>query len=324
LDVNLRCQFGGLKPGIDWEEVEAEAQTILLDFRGEVDPELRRFKLLWVFSSLYEHIKRRGRREPPLALCIDEFNAMAHKVTEGVNPLATLLDEFIQQYLRNHNIWLTVAHQSIEQIDEQLQNTVLSLGTYIFGRAGTKPEAQFLADAIFKADPFWVKHKRIRRNPWPPIEIRINHPEPPGFTEEPEFMPLSEQLEVQAQRINQQGLFEFLCRPAIREGEVSTSVIPITIENVDRDPETGEYYFPDQSRLFPLRSLLETQSGIPVETILKEQEQRLLPTPAGNEAERTYPQRPQQAGQKRHKDTETSRTNPVPRPARTVVRRYRI
>jgi hypothetical protein len=100
LDVNLRCQFGGLKPGIDWEEVEEESQTILLDYRGEVDPDMRRFKLLWVFSSLYEHIKRRGRREHPLAICIDEFSAMAHKVTDGVNPLATLLDEFIQQYVR--------------------------------------------------------------------------------------------------------------------------------------------------------------------------------------------------------------------------------
>jgi hypothetical protein len=102
--VNLRCQFGGLKPGIDWEEVEAEGQTVFLDFRDETDPEMRRFKLLWVFSSLYEHIKRRGRREHPLAITIDEFSAMAYKVTDGTNPLATLLDEFIQQYLRNDNI----------------------------------------------------------------------------------------------------------------------------------------------------------------------------------------------------------------------------
>jgi hypothetical protein len=67
LDVNLRCQFGAMKPGIDWEEVEEEGQTILLDFRDETDPDMRRFKLLWVFTSLYEHIKRRGRRETPLA-----------------------------------------------------------------------------------------------------------------------------------------------------------------------------------------------------------------------------------------------------------------
>jgi hypothetical protein len=160
LDVNLRCQFGGLKPGIDWEEVESEGQTILLDFRDETDPDMRRFKLLWVFSSLYEHIKRRGRREHPLAITIDEFSAMAQKVTDGTNPLAELLDEFIQQYLRNHNIWLTVAHQSIEQIDDQLRNTLLSLGTYLFGRAATMSEARILADVLYKRDPYVVKHWR--------------------------------------------------------------------------------------------------------------------------------------------------------------------
>jgi hypothetical protein len=109
LDVNLRCQFGALKPGIDWEEVEEEGLTVLLDFRDETDENMRRFKLLWVFSSLYEFIKRRGRRETPLAVTIDEFSAMAYKVTDGTNPLAVMFDEFIQQYLRGQNIWLTIA-----------------------------------------------------------------------------------------------------------------------------------------------------------------------------------------------------------------------
>jgi hypothetical protein len=157
LDINLRCQFGALKPGLDWEEVEEEGQTILLDFRDETDPELRRVKLLWVFMSLYEHIKRRGRREKPLAITIDEFSAMAAKVSAGTNPLAQLLDEFIQQYLRGQNIWLTACHQSISQIDEQVRNSLLSLGTYIFGRA-TMPDARILADVLYKRDPMRVKY----------------------------------------------------------------------------------------------------------------------------------------------------------------------
>src|ERR671919_84886 len=161
LDVNLRCQFGALQPGIDWEEVEEEGLTVLLDFRDETDPEMRRIKLLWVFTSLYEHIKRRGRRETPLAITIDEFSAMAAKVTAGTNPLAAMLDEFIQQYLRGQNIWLTVAHQSIEQIDEQVRNSLLSLGTYMFGRAATMSEARLLADVLYKGmDPYLVKHWR--------------------------------------------------------------------------------------------------------------------------------------------------------------------
>jgi hypothetical protein len=271
LDVNLRCQFGGLKPGIDWEEVEAEGQTVLLDFRDETDPDMRRFKLLWVFSSLYEHIKRRGRREKPLSLCIDEFSAMAQKVTEGTNPLAVMLDEFIQQYLRGQNIWLTVAHQSIEQIDDQLRNKLFSLGTYIFGRAATMPEARVLADALYRTNPFAVKHWRKVWVSEPILgQTRTLGTSRFVIDHEPEFMPLDQQLELNAQRIYQQGLFEFLLRPAIREGEVSHSVIPLSIANLDRDDETGSYQFPDYDRVARFRAALESHAGIPAAAILKE------------------------------------------------------
>jgi hypothetical protein len=88
--------------------------------------------------------------------------------------------------------------------------------------------------------------------------------------EEPEFMPLEEQQERFAQAITQQGLFEFLLRSAIREGEVSQSVVPITIANLDRDAETGEYQFPNYERVALLRRALESQTGIPAAAILKE------------------------------------------------------
>jgi hypothetical protein len=295
LDVNLRCQFGGLKPGIDWEAVEAEGQTVLLDFRDELDPEMRRFKLLWVFSSLFEHIKRRGRRERPLAITIDEFSAMAYKVTEGTNPLAVMLDEFIQQYLRGQNIWLSVAHQSINQIDDQLRNKLFSLGTYLFGRA-TMPEARILADVLYKRDPMRVKH---HRKVWgkvdPPLLTlgysRSGYPRYPEryldsprweptfpyyvLDTEPEFMSLEDQQEEAARRIAELGLFEFLCRPAIMEGAVSNAVIPVSIVNLDRDAETGEYQYPHYERVARLQSALEARSGIPAATILKEVESAL-------------------------------------------------
>jgi hypothetical protein len=293
LDVNLRCQFGALKPGVDWEEVEEEGLTVLLDFRDETDPDMRRFKLLWVFSSLYEHIKRRGRREQPLAVTIDEFAAMAAKVTEGTNPLAELLDEFIQQYLRGQNIWLTVSHQSIDQIDEQVRNSLLSLGTYMFGRAATMPEARILADVLFKTDPYLVKHWR---KVWMSGGSLHGLPLPPFVVdEEPEFMPLAEQQERFAQYLTEQGLFEFLLRPAIREGEVSHAVVPITIANLDRDDETGEYQFPNHERVALLRRALESQAGIPAAAILKELDAAL---PVQRAAQENHPPRLQEPPQR--------------------------
>jgi hypothetical protein len=217
LDVNLRCQFGALKPGIDWEEVEEEGQTILLDFRDETDPDMRRFKLLWVFSSLFEFIKCRGRRERPLALTFDEFSAMAAKVTTGTNPLAQMLDEMIQQYLRGQNIWLTVAHQSVNQIDEQVRNSLFSLGTYLFGRTGTMSEARLVADLLYKRDPYFVKYwHRVWASepviyPFTGRIIGTNHF---VIDHRPEFMSLEDQQEIAARRIYELSLWQFLCRPA--------------------------------------------------------------------------------------------------------------
>jgi hypothetical protein len=294
--VNLRCQFGALKPGIDWEEVEEEGLTVLLDFREETDPDMRRFKLLWVFSALYEHIKRRGRREYPLAITIDEFSAMAYKVAEGTNPLAELLDEFIQQYLRGQNIWFTAAHQSIEHIDDQVRNSLFSLGTYFFGRA-TLPDARLLATVLFKRDPMRVKHvhKVWGKEDPPPLMLGYSrfgyarspgrypdsHPWEPTFpyyvldTEPGAYMSLEDQQEEAANLIADLGLFEFLCRPAISEGEVSHAVIPVSIANLDRDGETGEYQFPNYDRVARFRSALEAKDGIPAAAILKELESAL-------------------------------------------------
>jgi hypothetical protein len=71
-----------------------------------------------VFDYLYNWIKVRGRRTQPLCLVFDEFSAMTQKVFTGENPLAQELTEFIQEYLRNNNIWLTVVHQSVDYIDD--------------------------------------------------------------------------------------------------------------------------------------------------------------------------------------------------------------
>jgi hypothetical protein len=268
-DPLLSIQFGAKIPGIDWEEVDAEGLTVLLDFSRETNTELRRFKMLWLFDYFFSWLKTRGRRSYPMSLLIDEFASMTHKEFTGENPFAVEMAEFIQEYLRNSNIWLTVAHQSIEQLDDQLRNTVFSLGTYLFGRA-TVPEARILADVLFKRGPMRVKHWRkvwmnggsLRGVPLPPFVVDV----------EPEFMSLEDQLEKAANRIAELSLFQFLCRPALREGEVSQSVIPITIAHVDRDEWTGDYHFPNPQRIRDVCSLLAAQSGVPMQTLLVEQD----------------------------------------------------
>jgi hypothetical protein len=58
--------------------------------------ETKRFAMLWIFLSLFEEfLKQRGRSTTPFVVTIDEFAALTQQVTAGVNPLAILLDEFI-------------------------------------------------------------------------------------------------------------------------------------------------------------------------------------------------------------------------------------
>jgi hypothetical protein len=198
-----------------------------------------------------------------------EFAHMTQSVTGGTNPLAKELDEFINVYMRQHTIWFTAAHQELYQIDEQLRNTLLSLGTYILGGTSSMESARQLADALFSRDPWRVKHWRkvwSRELPHSPLEV-IDH--------EPEFMPLEEQTELFAQRIKGLGHFQFLLRPALAEGHIGSTVVPLTIRDLDRDKATGEYQFPEASLLRRLRSALARHAGIPIARLLQEQEKRI-------------------------------------------------
>jgi hypothetical protein len=277
LDPHLKAMFGSNTPGIDWREVERERQTVLIDFRHEQDPEMRRFKLLWVFSSLYEHIKFRGRSPRPLAVLIDEISALTQKIFSGENPLAAELDEFINQYMRGHNVWFSCIHQELNQIDEQLRNTLLSLGTYIIGGTSSMDSARILADALLLRDPNRVKHWRkvwmsggsLHGRPLDPYVVDL----------EPEFLPLEEQKELFAQRVKKLGLFQFLVRPALSEGSIGSAVLPLSIHNIDRDPKTGLAAFPEQQVLARIRAILAARSGKPIATLLAEQEERLTQRP---------------------------------------------
>jgi hypothetical protein len=286
-DRNLRGVFAASAFGIKWKDVAANGQTVILNFKQITAPETKRFALLWTFMHLYEFIKQRSRSDLPFGVIFDEFAAFAAKVEHGMSPLATVLDEFIQQYMRNSNIWLTIAHQTIQQLDEQLRTTLLSLGNYLFGQAPTMEAARILADAVFLRDPYRVKY-------WRPVYGRIV-PRGSDIPEEPQFMPLEEQRELFAQQLRKLPAQQFLLRPAEREGVISTAVFPITIRSVDLDPVTNEYHYPDPDLLNKLYPILAQKDGRPIADILNEQEARLTqgirrqppqPTPAAEDSSR--------------------------------------
>jgi hypothetical protein len=283
LDPNLRAMFGAKKPGIDFDEVEQNGLTVLIDFRQETDPQLKRFKLLWIFSAIYEYIRLRGRKEQPLGLLIDEMASLSQHVPGGENPLAGLLDEFLNVYMRNHHIFFTCALQSLFQVDEKLLNSLLSLGNYAVARVATLEEARAWADLLFAKDPFRLKHchKVWGKVDPPPLSRSASYdyahygarstdsskwqsPDFPYYvldTEPGEYMSLDDQREEAANRLTRLGLFEFFLRPSLREGEVSSAVYPVSIAGAVRDNETGAYQFSNQETVAKVRSLLEAAAG---------------------------------------------------------------
>jgi hypothetical protein len=311
LDETLRAMFGAKEPGIKWDDVGRTGQTVLLDFRREQDEEMRRFKLLWVFNYLYSWIKTRGRSEQPFGVIIDEFAHMTQKVVTGTNPLAQELDEFINVYMRQHTIWFTAAHQELYQIDEQLRNTLLSLGTYILGATSSMQSARELSDALFFRNPYWVKY-------WRPVYGKVPRTEYGVIAEEPEFMRLDEQRELFAQRIKKLGRFQFLLRSAIAEGYIGSAVLPLTIRDLDREI-TGEYQFPEPDLMQRVCVALAKQSGIPVQTLLAEQEARLprgrdghLPLPRMAEQRTTRHRSPKSTAQEVSSPDEAQASKPLP------------
>jgi hypothetical protein len=292
LDDTFRAMFGAKEPGIKWDDVVQRKQTILLDFRREQDEEMRRFKMLWAFDYLYSWIKTRGRRDDnPFGVIVDEFAHMTQKVAGGTNPLAQDLDEFINVYMRQHTIWFTAAHQELYQIDEQLRNTMLSLGTYILGATSSIESARMLADALFSRNPWRVKHYR---KVWMGGGSLHGRPLDPYVVDyEPEFMPLEEQTELFAQRIKNLGRFQFLLRPAIAEGHIGSAVVPLSIRHEDIDKETGQYQFPESNLIQRLRLALAKHSGIPIAKLLKEQENR-VPQVLPAQPARLMPSQPRQ------------------------------
>jgi hypothetical protein len=98
-EPTLREVFSGSSvPGIDWEEVEAKRQIVILNFKGIANPAARSFALQWVFENLYPHLKARGRRSMPFVVTIDEFAHLAGAGPAENKPLAELFDEFLAQY----------------------------------------------------------------------------------------------------------------------------------------------------------------------------------------------------------------------------------
>lgn len=203
LDPTMRDMFSSAAGRIDLGEVEAERQVVLLDARRETNTFRRAFKTRWVYEWFLSYIKSRGTAYTlPIGLVIDELTELTNQVSLDVDLFARDLDELINVYARNYGIWLTLAHQEMFQLSVGVQQSLLTMGTQVFGVTADFEAAQRTAQQFFGIDPYSVKR----------IENIYGGPYSSVVEKREAFMPLDEQVLLGAQRLMALQPFEFLVK----------------------------------------------------------------------------------------------------------------
>lgn len=203
LDPTMRDMFSSDVGRIDLAEVEAERQVVLLDARRETNTFRRAFKTRWVYEWFLSYIKARGTAYTlPIGLVIDELTELTNQVSLDVDLFARDLDELINVYARNYGIWLTLAHQEMFQLSVGVQQSLLTMGTQVFGVTADFEAAQRTAQQFFGIDPYSVKR----------IENIYGGPYSSVLEKREAFMPLDEQVLLGAQRLMALQPFEFLVK----------------------------------------------------------------------------------------------------------------
>jgi len=251
-DPNMRAVFATTPPGIDLHQVVDQHQTVLLDFRGETNPERRHFKTRWLFEYLMSFIKYRGAgRHPPLSLVIDELTELTNRTSLEYDLFAADLDELINIYARNYSVWLTLAHQEMFQVSAATCATLLTMGTQMFGVTADMKAAYQLAEQYGGLDPSRVKrHQNVWGSPGlggaSVVLERI-----------PVDLPLEEQRLLEAREFLRLRPFEFLVKRRDVDRLVRVNARPLlTTTWANERPDALAY----------IRYQLSLRAGVPLPT----------------------------------------------------------
>jgi len=258
-DPTMRAMFGAPEPGIVWDQVVKEGQTVCLDFSRELNPERRRFKLLWCFRSLSDYFKLRGfaGRKQPVGFIIDEVTQLLGFGAQEHSVMAEDIEELVSVVARNYGVYLTIAHQNLPQLgSERIQKALMTMGTQMIGVQTDPMSAQYLAEYFCRYAPYAVKrYERVWMGGMFGAHV-VDH-RPVEFTPE-------EQTLLNSHTFMDLGRFEFLVRAAQREGDLRASLRRVSIARLD----CGLY--PDEELVAQACGLLMKRQGTSVKGVLAE------------------------------------------------------
>lgn len=212
LDSSTRQMFCTAPASVDMRRVEAARELVLLDFRRESNPRKRLLKTRWAYDSILAYVRHRGPgRHLPIALHFDEITELTNQSNAGNDVFARDLDYLFNVLQRNYACWITAAHQQMWQLSETTQETLLSLGTQVFGVISDHDTAESLARRYAPLDPRRVKRTE---NVW----MNDRDFGPYVIEKKPVDFPMHEQAFVAARTFMGLRPFEFLVKPRTQTG----------------------------------------------------------------------------------------------------------
>lgn len=267
-DPTMQAAFAAPFRGVDWSQVVQQGQTVLIDFRHELDAERRRFKLMYWFRDFIECVKQRGMtgRGQEILFVIDEVTQLlGQRTMNGQSILAEDLEELVAVLARNMGVNVVIAHQNLSQVEERVVNILMQMGTQIIGIISNPDDALLLARQLVLYNPYLVKKEE-------PVWMGLSTPSLFGssYTEPTvidytttEFTPDEQQL-IASTKFQQLKRFQFLVRGAESEGNIAGQLRKISIQRVDVEQ------YPDTNQLSQMRAFLRQKCGVPIETLLAE------------------------------------------------------
>ncbi len=262
-DPAMRAMFGAGRPGIDWHHVIEGRKAVLFDFRHIHNIERRRFTMAWVHHYFQEFIRHRGPgyQHVPVSLIIDEFAALPPINLRGAELFATEFRNFVDQRMRNHRIWLTVAHQELYQLPDGLQRTLLGLGNQMQGTTTDPDAALRLARQFCDFNPYQLKKVETVYGSMDGLPIAIDERTIEFTLDEQEYM--------YGKQFRQLGRFQFLVKIASGEGDPRGTLQWFSL------PAPAPHTYPSDRQLEDVRRELMQRHGRPIKEVLAEIEARL-------------------------------------------------
>lgn len=269
------AMYAGPANLLNWTKLLKQRKLILIDYRYE-EADYLQFDMIWQSRSLIEAIKQRGMagRGEEVMLIIDEISAMlGQRTPDGRSILAEDLQELIKRLGRNYGVNVVIAHQSLSQIDERMQDIFMDMGNQIIGQLSNPADALRVAQQFMRYDPYKVKKTENVYFPMrePPILQFMSGyygQVPVVIDEHTHEFTIQEQSALWVNQIQSLDRFQFLVQLATGEGGKRGPVKKITIANLDKN------LYPTEEILAPLRQALAKRDGIPVKTVLAEMQKR--------------------------------------------------